>query len=64
MIREFEVFSNGVDVALTGTATQSETYKDQERFGPDHAIDGSESDFSHTDSEAGQVSCVNDSQVS
>jgi hypothetical protein len=48
-IIEVKVYSDGVDVAPQGTATQSSTYKPTtKRFGPEQAIDNTPSDFSNT----------------
>ena len=48
-IVEVKVFSNGVDVASQGTATQSSTYLNNEsKFGAAEAIDAKPSDFSNT----------------
>ena len=53
-IKEVRVFSDGVDVALTGSASQSSTFKNNaNKFGASNAIDNDGSDFSHTDGAGG-----------
>lgn len=45
---EVQVYSHKVNVALGGIASQSTTYKGNERFAASKAIDGDNSTFSHT----------------
>jgi hypothetical protein len=54
-IAEVRVFSNGVDVALQGNATQSTTLNQNTiRFGPAKAIDNNNFTFSHTNRGVGE----------
>jgi hypothetical protein len=46
---EVQVLSGGANVALSGNATQSSTWKNiLSKFGPAQAIDGDLTSFSHT----------------
>ena len=47
-IFELQAFSGGVNVALEGSAAQSSTFKNNDRFAAYNAIDGDTTTFSHT----------------
>jgi hypothetical protein len=54
-IVQVQVFSNGVDVALQGTASQSTTFRNNTNtYGAGNAIDNKTTTFSHTTSGVGQ----------